>query len=71
MDMSHIKRPRSRRKYRRWNPGKSKNHGRGDKFWCKKNHAGSKRVPRKEWCEGKLANKLARKHELLEEIAGL
>lgn len=43
-------------------------HRRGDTLKIKKNHAGAKRVPRKEWMEGKLNNRFFRRYFALEEI---
>lgn len=47
---------------------KSENHSKGDRFWVKKNRAGSKRIPRKEWCADLLQNKQFRRLMKLEEI---
>ncbi len=44
------------------------NHRKGDTSAIKKNKAGSKRIPRKEWCDGKLRNKYARKEFGFEQI---
>lgn len=46
-------------------------HRQGDTLAIKKNHAGSVRVPRKEWKEGMLNNKVAKRKAILEEIESI
>lgn len=43
-------------------------HKKGDCSAIKKNKAGCKSIPRKEWREGKLMNRYTRRVTLLEEI---